>query len=95
MTREEMLSKLGIGDADFRDYLTKVAAFRSSLNENQLALFHRSLPNVSQVASAFGPDVKESDIHSLSAEAPPMNGVACFMWGGPPPDPDPNPGPGR
>lgn len=95
MTREEMLSKLGIGDADFRDYLTKVAAFRSSLNANQLAFFNRTLPTVSQVAAAFGPGVTTSDIESLSAEAPPVNGIACFFWAPPPPDPDPNPGAGR
>jgi len=95
VTREEMLSKLGIGDGDFRDYLTKIAAFRSSLNPNQLAFFNRTLPTVSQVAADFGPGVTTSDIESLSAEAPPVNGIACIMFAPGPPDPDPDPGPGR
>jgi hypothetical protein len=87
-----MLSQLGISDSDFRDYLTKVAAFRSSLNANQLAFFSRTLPTVSQVAADFGPGVTTSDIESLCAEAPPVNGIACIFWAPPPPDPDPDPG---
>ncbi len=94
MTREEMLEKLGIGDADFRDYLNKVSAFRNSLNPNQLALFHRTLPSVSQVAAAFGPDATESDVESLCAEAPPLHGIACIGWIGNPPPPPPPPPPG-
>ncbi len=92
MTREQMLNQIGLGDTDFRDYLTKLSAFRSSLNPNQLAFFNRTLPTVGQVASAFGADVTASDVESLCAEAPPQNGTSCFMFGGPPPPPPPPPG---
>lgn len=81
MTREEMLSKLGISDQDFRDFLTKLATFRSSLNPAQLALYHRALPTVDQVAQAFGPDASIQDVENLFAEAPPMNGICCIFWG--------------
>jgi hypothetical protein len=98
VTREEMLTTLGIGDADFRDYLTKIAAFQSSLNANQLAFFKRTLPTVSQVAADFGPGVTTSDIEGLCAEAPPVNGIACIFFAPsphppPPPPPPPPPGP--
>jgi hypothetical protein len=94
VTRDEMLEKLGIGDADFRDYLNKVSAFRNSLNTNQLALFHRTLPSVSQLAAVFGSDAAESDIEGLFAEAPAVHGIAALAWlaPGPPPPPPPPPG---
>jgi hypothetical protein len=82
MTREQMLALLGIADADFRDFLTKLAAFRGSLNNDQLAFFHRSLPTVEQVAQAFGPDCSVSDVEQLFTEAPPMNGICCLGWEG-------------
>jgi hypothetical protein len=94
VTREEMLNQLGIGDADFRDYLTKLAAFRNSLNPNQLTFFNRTAQTVGKVAAAFGSGATESDVESLFAEAPPVNGIACIFWGGPPPPPPPPPPPG-
>ncbi len=81
MTREEMLSEIGLSDGDFRDFLTKVAAFRSSLNPQQLAFYNRSMPTVAEVAQAFGPDVSIQDVENLFAEAPPINGIACIFWG--------------
>jgi len=81
MTREEMLSQMGLSDQDFRDFLTKVAAFRGSLNPQQLAFYNRTMPTVAEVAQAFGPDASTQDIENLFAEAPPINGVACIFWG--------------
>jgi len=81
MTREQMLSKMGISDQDFRDFLTKLAAFRNSLNPAQLAFFHRSMPTVDQVAQAFGSDASIQDVNNLFAEAPPMDGICCIFWG--------------
>lgn len=78
MQREAMLKKMGIGDADFRDYLTKSAAFVASLNEAQLD-FHLNSKHptltVTEAAAAFGPDVTEEDISKLFEEAPPVASV--------------------
>ncbi|MGC2619304.1 MAG: hypothetical protein WA414_09710 [Acidobacteriaceae bacterium] len=80
MTREEMLSKMGISDADFRDYLTKLTAFRASLNPAQQAFFDRGKPTVAQAAHAFGPGATAEDVEKLFAEAPPQNGIICTEW---------------
>lgn len=82
MTREQMLAQLGISDPDFRDFLTKLAVFRDSLNADQLAFFHRSLPTIQQVAQAFGPDCSIQDVEQLFGEAPPINGICCLGWMG-------------
>jgi hypothetical protein len=80
MTREEMLSKMGIGDADFRDFLTKLSAFRNSLNPAQQKFFDGSKPTVDQVAKSFGPGATAGDVEKLFAEAPPQNGIICTEW---------------
>ncbi|HSY02752.1 MAG TPA: hypothetical protein VK819_11380 [Acidobacteriaceae bacterium] len=80
MTREDMLKKMGIGDGDFRDYLTKLSAFRNSLNAAQRAFFDGGKPTVDQMAKWFGPDATAGDVEKLFAEAPPQNGIICTEW---------------
>jgi hypothetical protein len=97
LTREELLLTLEIEDADFRDYLAKIAAFRSSLNPSQLALFKKSMESAEKLAESLGPDVTLEFIEELCAEAPPLDGIACIRFSGPPdppppPPPDPDPG---
>lgn len=81
MTRDEMLSQMGLSDQDFRDFLAKAAAFRDSLNPAQQAFYQRAMPTVAQVAQAFGPNTTPTDVENLFAEAPPVNGIACIFWG--------------
>ena len=84
MTREEMLQQMGISDQDFTDYLSKVAAFRDSLNPQQLQLFNRSRMSFDQVAQAFGPAASIPDVEALLGQAPSVDGIAMVNVGGPP-----------
>jgi hypothetical protein len=96
VTREELLQQLGIGDADFNDFLGKISAFRNSLNSQQLALFDRITPSVSQLLTTFGAGATASAIESLMSAAPAVHGIAANAWlvPGPPPPPPPPPPPG-
>ena len=80
-TREELLKRMGIEDANFRDYLKKSAHFVNSLDKNQKRFHLEHLPErtVEQVAESLGPDVTEEDVRLLFAEAPPIDGVMYVM----------------
>lgn len=77
ISREQMLKRMGIKDADFRDYLTKHAAFLKSLNASQRKFHHSNIPRkkVGEVAKSLGPDVTSEHVKRLFKEAPPVMGV--------------------
>jgi hypothetical protein len=55
MTREEMLKRSGLTEAEFRDILSKFRAFVDSLNHAQRAAVERWLPSAERIAASFGP----------------------------------------
>ncbi len=88
ITRAEMLTKMGISDADFRDYLTKHGTFLKSLNESQTAFHKRNNPGtpVNDIARSLGPGVTSTHVKTLFSELPPVQGVSptnCCRGGQP------------
>lgn len=55
MTREEMLKKSGLTEAEFKDLVDKFKKFSSSLNPAQRAAVDRWLPSAERIAASFGP----------------------------------------
>lgn len=64
MTRDEMLNKMGLTDAEHRDLMAKFTAFQNSLNANQKRVMSRSVVSLSQAAKSFGPNVTADDVQS-------------------------------
>ncbi len=74
-----MLKQLGVSQQQFKDLLQKFQNFHNSLDEQQRKVVQSSMPNLKQAAAAFGPDVKEDDLHQLfesDAQRPPLT---CFL----------------
>jgi hypothetical protein len=55
MTREEMLKKSGLTEAEFRELVAKFKGFHNSLNAAQRAAVDRWLPSAERIAASFGP----------------------------------------
>lgn len=65
MTREEMLKRLGVTEAELRDFLHRFSQFAASLDPKQRAMLERSMPSMEEARKAFGPDVSEEDLLKL------------------------------
>jgi len=55
MTRDEMLKKSGLTEAEFRELVEKFRSFHGSLNSAQRAAVNRWLPSAERIAASFGP----------------------------------------
>jgi hypothetical protein len=55
MTKEEMLKKSGLTEAEFKELVQKFKSFLDSLNPAQRAAVDRWLPSAERVAASFGP----------------------------------------
>jgi hypothetical protein len=55
MTKEEMLKKSGLTEAEFRELVGKFKAFLDQLNPAQRTAVDRWLPSLERVAASFGP----------------------------------------
>jgi len=82
MTREQMLSSMGISSHDFQDYIKKFLAFRGSLNSSQISVLDRAMPTAGEIAQSFGPNCSPQDVEALLQVVPPTAGVACICWMG-------------
>ncbi|HEX4155500.1 MAG TPA: hypothetical protein VHY48_07805 [Acidobacteriaceae bacterium] len=65
MTREEMLRRSGLTEAQFKDLVRKVEAFLGSLDPAQRAAIKRSFPTADQVAASFGPALTVEQLGKL------------------------------
>lgn len=65
MSRDEMLNRLGLSDADLTDLLTQYNDFVGKLKPGQQAVIKRSLPTVQEATQSFGPDVTADDMQEL------------------------------
>lgn len=72
MTRDQMLARMGIGEADFRDYLQKYSKFVASLNEVQRKFHKKNAPGktVGKIARSLGPDASPEEVQELFQDAP-------------------------
>lgn len=61
MNRDEMLRKLGLTDAQYRDLMGKLLTFCQSLDDSQKRVVRHNLPNLEEAARSFGPDVSVED----------------------------------
>jgi hypothetical protein len=68
MNHDEMLSRLKLTEAEFRELLSKFSEFVESLNERQGDLVTASMPTLVQAAASFGPDVDPEDLARLLRE---------------------------
>jgi hypothetical protein len=55
MTKEEMLKKSGLTEAEFKELVSKFKTFLDQLNPAQRAAVDRWLPTAERVAASFGP----------------------------------------
>lgn len=55
MTKEEMLKKSGLTEAEFKELVSKFKTFLNQLNPAQRAAVDRWLPSLQRVAASFGP----------------------------------------
>lgn len=65
MTRDQMLKRLGLEEAELKDLLAKYAEFHKKLSPQQRAVITRSLPSVEDATKSFGPDVTAEDLQAL------------------------------
>ena len=87
MTREQMLTKLGLTQAENDEMMNKLAGFLKSLNPRQKKVFLDLMPKWEDVVKAFGPDVTIEDLQTLATPAALAAGVAFFAFQPPPPPP--------
>jgi hypothetical protein len=62
MTKEEMLKKSGLTDAEFRELVHRFKGFLDSLNPAQRAAVERWLPSAERIAASFGPALTVEDL---------------------------------
>ena len=55
MTKDEMLKKSGLSEAEFRELVSKFKAFLDQLNPTQREAVNRWLPSANKIAASFGP----------------------------------------
>src|ERR1700749_3711965 len=87
MTREEMLKRLGLTQAENDELMHKLATFLSSLTPKQKKVVLELMPRSSDVVKSFGPDLKIEDLQTLATPDALAAGVAFFAF--PPPAPGP------
>jgi hypothetical protein len=77
MTREEMLKKSGLTEAEFKELVEKFRSFHNSLNNAQRAAVDRWLPSAERIAASFGPALtKEKLAKNLGTEDAPETASA-------------------
>lgn len=93
MTKEEMLRKSGLTEAEFRELVHKFKGFLNSLNPAQREAVDRWLPTAEKVAASFGPAItaehltKNLGIEGFSPTAAAQSGIGLGASDPPPPTP--------
>lgn len=92
MTREEMLKRSGLTEAEFKELVHKFKNFLDSLKPAQREAVDRWLPSAEKIASSFGPAItaehltKNLGVEGFSPTAAAQSGIGLGAS-----DPPPNP----
>jgi hypothetical protein len=78
MNHDEMLRKLGLTEAQYRDLMDKFLKFCQGLDEDQKKLVRHNLPSLEQAAKSFGPDVSVEDFKKFVGEKIIICGLGCM-----------------
>jgi len=70
MTRDEMLKKSGLTDAEFKELVNKFQHFLAHLNAAQQAAVRRWMPSANHIAKSFGPDVTPGQLADIVGADP-------------------------
>lgn len=100
MTREEMLTKSGLTEPQFRELVDKFKSFYNSLGNAQRAAVDRWLPSAERIAASFGPALTKAKLaenlgtasapESASAQSGIGLGAQSGIGAGTPSNNDPN-----
>jgi len=76
MPPAQMLAEMGISQAEFDDYLTRLNAFINALPPNQQAFHIKNHGRTAlEIARSLGPAATAADVQGLFAAAPKQAGV--------------------
>ena len=93
VTRQEILKRMAIKEADFHDYVKKISKFFDSLNEDERQFYIRNNGRtVEQIARSLGKDVTIADVELVFNQVPRVFQVCILACCGhnPPAPPPPN-----
>lgn len=80
MTREEMLKKLRLTEAEYTDLISQFLKFTGNLDEAQKRVVRHNMPKLEKAARSFGPDVTVEDFKKFCGPVLLADGWGC--WGG-------------
>lgn len=81
MNRDEMLKKLRLTEAQYRDLMAKYVTFCKSLDNSQKRVVRHNMPKLEKAAKSFGPDVTVEDFKKFCGPEILECGIGG-CWGG-------------
>lgn len=79
MTHREMIAKLGLTEAQYRDLMANFLTFCRTLDDAQKRVVRHNMPKLEEAARSLGPDVSVEDFQKFCGPEIGACGLGC--WG--------------